>query len=376
VTSETDVLVVGAGIIGCAIAADLAARGCGVTVVEARAIGKGATQASAGVLAPYIEAHEGGTLLELTIRSLDLYDQWMSDVRAESGVDVEYRRSGSLEVALDPESAARLARMPAHFGPGARLSWLDAAEARAAEPALSQSTLGALRAPTHGYVAAPVLAEALGRAAVSRGAVFHQGVRAAGIDAGADQVEVRADAGRSWRAQHVVIAAGSWTSQLEGLGGAATDVRPVRGQLLRVSWSGAPLAGVIWGPGCYLVPWADGTLLIGATMEDVGFDERNTAAGVRTLLEAAWALLPKVEDATFVEARVGLRPATSDGLPIIGPSESNDRIVYATGHYRNGILLAPLTARLVADLVIDRRRDPVLDLLAPGRHGTVASSST
>jgi glycine oxidase len=368
VTTDADVLVIGAGIIGCSVARELSVRGASVQVVDARGIGRGATQASAGVLAPYIEAHEGGTLLDLTVRSLDLYDAWVAAIRAESGVDVEYRRSGSLEVALDSASAVRLQRMTARFGARERLFWLDGVEARTTEPAISRSALGALSVPTQGYVAAGLLTEALARAAASRGATFDESMQIVRVDCASDYVEVGSNAGVSWRVRQIVVAAGSWAGQLDGISDAAArDVRPIRGQLLRVVWRGNPLSQIIWGPSCYLVPWMDGTVLIGATVEDVGFDERNTAAGVRTLLDAARALLPQMEEATFVEARAGLRPATSDGLPIIGSSESTDRICYATGHYRNGILLAPLTAQLVADLVMDGRRDPVLESLGPTR---------
>jgi glycine oxidase len=368
VATETDVLVIGAGIIGCAIARELAARGVSVQVLDARSVGRGATHASAGVLAPYIEAHEGGTLLELTARSLDLYDSWVETIRAESGIDVEYCRSGSLEVALDSGSAERLAGLAARFGRREELRWLDAGQARATEPALSRSAVGALSVPAHGYVAATALTDALARAAISHGASFHHDRRASRIDCTSNWVEIPAGGGELWRARRVVIAAGSWTGQLQGLSDAAArDVRPVRGQLIRVAWRGKPLGPVIWGPSCYLVPWKDGTVLVGATMEEVGFDERNTVAGVRTLLDAARSLLPEMEDSTFIEARAGLRPATSDGLPILGPADSTDRILYATGHYRNGVLLAPLTAKLIGDLIVDEKRDPALDALTPSR---------
>ena len=376
-TRDTDVLIVGAGIIGCAVARELAVRGASVLVVDPRAVGQGATRASAGVLAPYIEGHEGGALLDLTARSLKLYDRWIDAVRADSGIDVEYRRSGSLEIALDLAAAVRLQQLAARFGAAERLIWLDGAAARNEEPALPRSAVGALSVPGHGYVSAPMLTEALASAAASRGARIQQGIRVTRVDARSEDVEVTSDAGTSWRVKQVVVAAGSWSGQLEGLTDpAAAGVRPVRGQLLRVKWRGRPLGQVIWGPRCYLVPWADGTVLVGATMEEAGFDERNTASGVRTLLEAARELVPQIEDATFLEARAGLRPATSDGLPIVGPSESSDRIIYATGHYRNGILLAPLTAALVADFAIDGRADPVLAGLSParGRRRAVAES--
>jgi glycine/D-amino acid oxidase-like deaminating enzyme len=137
--------------------------------------------------------------------------------------------------------------------------------------------------------------------------------------------------------------------------------------LLRLSWTGPPITRVLWGEHCYVVPWEDGTLLVGATVEDVGFDERTTVEGVRGLLAASCSLLPGAGDATFIEARAGLRPATASGLPIIGRSAEHPALVYATGHYRNGILLAPLTALLVADLIVDGRADPALELTRPGQ---------
>jgi glycine/D-amino acid oxidase-like deaminating enzyme len=168
----------------------------------------------------------------------------------------------------------------------------------------------------------------------------------------------------------VVVAAGSWSGGIEVDGGAGSvPVRPVRGQLLQLGWQGTPLAGVVWGERCYLVPWDDRTLLVGATVEDAGFDERTTAAGVRELLEAACALVPHAATASFLGARAGLRPASGDDLPIIGRSVRLPNLMYATGHYRNGVLLAPLTARLVADAMLEGREDPLLELTRPQRFG-------
>ena len=145
--------------------------------------------------------------------------------------------------------------------------------------------------------------------------------------------------------------------------------------LLILVWAGAPLRHIIWGPDCYVVPWVDGTVLVGATVEDVGFDERTTAAGVRDLLDAVCDLLPAAWGATFSEARAGLRPATADGLPIIGPSAAVPGVTYATGHYRNGILLAPATALLVADLILDNRVDPALQFFQPSRFSAYPGRS-
>jgi len=151
-------------------------------------------------------------------------------------------------------------------------------------------------------------------------------------------------------------------------------VRPVRGQLLHLGWKGAPLRRVTWGDHCYLVPWDDGTVLLGATMEEVGFDERTTVEGISGLLKAACDLLPAASDAALLSARVGLRPGTPDALPIIGWSDALPNLMYATGHFRNGVLLSPLTAQLVADAMIDGapgNNDPALAAIGPARFGAL-----
>jgi glycine oxidase len=360
-----DVIVIGGGIIGCAIARELARRGGKVKLFEARTVAAGATQASAGILAPYIEGHDRGSLFDLTLRSLALYDDFIREVADDSGSTIDYRRCGSLEIPSD-ESTAEVLRRNARESADAGLQWLTGDEARQLEPALPPTIPGALLSPMHGYVAVPALTEALAWAALRHGAEIETARHIRSIVTEGDGISVVADDGSSWKAGTVVIAAGSWTSQLVPDDGGAT-VRPVRGQLIRLTWSGKPLAHVIWGRECYVVPWQDGTLLVGATVEDVGFDERTTAAGVRDLLDAVCELIPEAWGATFVEARAGLRPATDDGLPVIGRSRRNPVIVYATGHYRNGVLLAPLTAAIVADLLIDDRHDPALALTSPGR---------
>jgi hypothetical protein len=164
----------------------------------------------------------------------------------------------------------------------------------------------------------------------------------------------------------IIIAAGSWSSELVKV---PPFVKPIRGQLLALSMNTRPAARVVWGSDCYIVPWSDGTVLVGATVEDVGFDERTTTAGIRGLMNAAVDLLPGLEHAQFREARVGLRPKTVDELPAIGRSSTMPHVFYATGHYRNGVLLAPLTATLIADLVLDGRERPELADVRPDRFG-------
>jgi glycine oxidase len=361
---EWDAIVVGAGIIGLAVGRELARRGARTAIIEERTIASGATQASAGVLAPHIEAPDEGPLHELTVRSLSLYDRFIADLQQDSGRPVEYRRSGTLEVAGSAESAERLMALAASLqSAGIVAEWMDSAEASRLEPALADLH-GALLVPTHGYVRVAQLTAALAAAARQRGATVFEERKVEHIAPAPDGGVTLTAGGEHHHSSTVVIAAGSWSSRVASGG---PPVTPVRGQLLQLRWTGPPISRVLWSEFCYVVPWTDGTLLVGATVEDAGFDQRTTVAGVRGLMEAVSRLLPAAGDATFVEARAGLRPSTADGLPFIGRSRISPSIVYATGHYRNGVLLTPLTAEIVADLVIDDRRDPALALTAPDR---------
>ena len=345
--TEWDVIVVGAGIIGCAVAREVARRGAKTMILEGRDVGAGATQASAGVLAPYIEAPSDGPLHALAVQSLALYDDFITNVAGESGLPIEYRRCGTLEVAHDGAAAAQLEVLGDWIrSKGVEAEWVDASGVTRIEPALG-ATSGGLLVPSHGYVRAAQLTDALVAAARRHGADVHVGRHVDSISGDGDRALV-ASGNDTYRARTVVIAAGSWSSELAG----EANVAPVRGQLVRVRWQGPPLQRILWSESCYLVPWLDGTLLVGATVEQVGFDERVTAGGVQTLLNAASAVLSGISDATFVDARVGLRPSTASGLPIIRRSAQHPALVYATGHFRNGILLAPVTATLVADLIL------------------------
>jgi len=344
------VIVAGAGIIGCAVAYELASRGARVRVIDPRGPGQGATRASAGVLAPYIEGHSDA-LLKLGACSLGYYDSFVARVAADAGRPVEYRRAGTLEVACSDAEASELARAAERLSrAGVAHSLLDGDAARRLEPALSRAVSAGLLVPQHGYVAATAFTSALVAAAERRGVVF-----------AADSLARVAQS-----ADPVVIAAGSWSSRIAP---SPAPVRPIRGQLLHLVFDHPPLTRVVWGSRAYLVPWEDGSVLVGATSEDVGFDERATEEGVTDLLARATAVAPAVAGAPLREVRVGLRPATSDELPIIGASSTMRGVYYATGHYRNGVLLAPLTALMVADLVLDGRERAELALARPDRFG-------
>ena len=209
--------------------------------------------------------------------------------------------------------------------------------------------------------------EALWRSAATRGARLIQ-ARAHRISRTTSALRVETGEG-AFEAACVVLAAGCWAGQLDIAGVTPLPVRPVRGQLLALRTDPVLLRHALWGPACYLVPWRDGTILVGATVEDVGFDERATAAGVAQLLQAAAELVPALADATFLEVRVGLRPGTLDDLPIVGPSRQVEGLIYATGHYRSGALLAPLTADAVAELADGMPLDSIWTPCDPQRFG-------
>ena len=368
--SPAEVVVIGAGVVGCAVAYELSRRGASVQIVDERPVGMGATQASAGVLAPYIEARTEGPLLDLTTRSLDLFDDFVAGVASTSGLPIEYRRSGTLDVAMQDETMKRFGAVAAALAArGVEAELVNAPTARSLEPHLSAGILGGLLIPKHGYVAAAELTRALVAAARRLGAQLVESGRVRRVGRSGEDLVVDTARG-SLTAGHVVLAAGSWTGQVE-IDGATlrVPVRPVRGQLLHLLWSGAMLNRVTWGERCYLVPWKDGTLLVGATVEEAGFDERTTVAGVRDLIEAASELVPHVWTAGFVSAKVGLRPCTPDELPVVGHSVRLPGLMYATGHYRNGVLLAPLTAQLVADALLENRIDPQMEATSPQRFG-------
>ncbi len=372
VTQVRDTVVVGAGVIGCAVAYELARRGADVLVLDPRGIGQGATQASAGMLTPYHEAQEGGPLLALAVRSLGLYDQFVADVRIDSAQHVPYVRDGSLEVATAGESPARLQTAARDLtASNVECAWLDAGAAHAAEPLLARNVTAGLLIPEHGYLGARDFTNALAKAASIRGATIGSPDEVRRVAAKGNELHVET-AGSTIVARHVVLAAGCWSGGLVMDGIPPVPVRPVRGQLVHLAWSGPSLRRIVLGTRCYAVPLPDNSVLVGATVEEAGFDARITVAGVRDLLDAVSELIPQACQAGFLGARVGLRPGTPDALPIVGSSSRLPGLVYATGHYRNGVLLAPLTAKLVADLIADGRGDPVLEALSPDRFGTAA----
>ena len=363
------VAIIGAGVVGLGIAWRLAARGVRVSVFDRSAAGSGATHAAAGMLAACAEAEPGEeALVALGRESQARWPAFAQELEQASGIDVELRREGTLVVALTADDQARLFH---HLEFQRRLelplAWISAAETRKREPHLAGKLAGAVFSPQDHQVDNRKLAAALIVAARAAGASIHEQTPVAAISSHGRRIDgvVLAD-GDKHAADVVVLAAGAWS---RGLAGSIADlpqrslppVRPIKGQMLalRMDAAAALITHVLWGPGIYMVPRLDGRLIIGATVEEKGFDATLTAGGLLTLLEAAWRVVPAIEELPIDEMWVGHRPGSRDDAPILGPGPL-DGLIYATGHHRNGILLAPVTADAMARLVLEGTLDPAI----------------
>jgi len=377
ITGKPVVVVVGAGVVGLGLGWRLAQRGADVTLFDRGTAGSGASSAAAGMLATCAEAEPGEeALVRLGRLSQSLWPDFAAELERASGMAVDLRREGTLVIALTADDQARIShRLAFQKSLGLPVEWMSAAEVRRREPHLAPGFAGALFSPEDHQVDNRKLIVALHRAAVGAGARVLEGRGVRQIIVDQDRaVGVALDDGSRVGADVVVLAAGAWSRGIAGLPAAMRPpVRPVKGQSLALLMADAsPLVThVVWGPNVYLVPRRDGRLIIGATVEEKGFDATLTAGGVLALIEAAWRLVPAIEDLPLLETWVGHRPGSRDDAPILGRGPLAG-LVYATGHHRNGILLTPVTADLVTDVVLNGRIDPAiaafaLDRFSPAR---------
>lgn len=378
--TTTDVVVIGGGIIGSAVARELALRGKRVTVLDRERPGLAATWAAGGMLSPLSDATREGPFLDLAAGSLDRYPEFVEAVEDASGLDVEYRTDGKLVVASNEAETDRLAASYRwQRDAGQRVEWHDAESARRLEPNLGDAVQAAVLLLDDHRVDNRRLGHALWAAAGAAGARYRIGVEAVGIErsggTGARVEGVRLADGERIAAEQVVVAAGAWSGRIQGLP-RRLPVIPVRGEMIAVrAMPPVPRHVIEHGRG-YLIPRGSGRLLIGATAERAGFRAEATAGGVAELLPAAIAVVPALAEAPILESWAGLRPGTPDDLPILGEDDELPGLVYATGHFRNGILLAPITAELIADLMTDGEPALPLEPFAPGRFAAAAKAET
>jgi len=344
-----DVLIVGGGLIGCSIGRELALSGANVTIVERDSPGQGASNDAAGMLAPQAELEEGGPFLDLCLASARMFPQLAESLFDEVGIDVRYRRDGTFAIAFDEGEAARLRRIcESQRALGLNAEMISGAEARKLEPALSDQVAATLSLPDDHQVDNRRLTHAMSASCRHRKVKFVEDTSVSALERGTDGrvVGVRTTSG-VMRAGTTVIAAGCWSSQIEGF---PVPVEPVKGQMIALELNAPPFARVLRSERSYLVSRIDGRIIIGSTMERVGFDKSVSVHTVGALLAGAWELVPSLSSAVAGEAWAGLRPATPDDLPAIGVVEPG--LVAATGHFRNGILLSPITGKLVADVIV------------------------
>ncbi|MGK7955607.1 MAG: glycine oxidase ThiO [Crocosphaera sp.] len=361
--ATNDIIIIGGGIIGMAIAVDLKLRGASVTVCN-RNFPQTASLAAAGMLAPHAEAIPPGPLLDLCLKSRWLYPEWIRKLQDLTGLDLGYNPCGILAPVYDLPSVE--VRHKNHS------QWLDKTAIRLYQPGLGDDVVGGWWYAEDGQVDNRQVMQGLRQAAQQLGVDVRDGVTVQTLQQKQGKVTGILTNQGELTGNTYIMASGSWVSQILPL-----PVRPIKGEMLAVKMPSTPhepypLQRVLYGPGTYLVPRQNGRLIIGATSEDIGWTPHNTPQGIETLIKRATRLYPDVAHWEIEEFWWGYRPGTPDELPLLGHYSCNN-LILATGHYRNGILLAPVTASLIADLVINQHQDPLLDHFNGDRFHTQPS---
>lgn len=368
-----DVIIIGGGIIGGSIAWELARRGLHPLVLDRQEAGREASWAAAGMLQTAPESADGFPLVPLARASLALYPEFVAAIEADSGRTVGLRRTGAMEIFFSSGGARALSTFIAlHHGLGLPAEALPLDEALEMEPALSRHAQAAALLPQECALDSRALTDAVLAAAVARGAVVLAGVGVESLIVNGARVEGVIAAGHRFAADHVILAAGAFSSRLDAARRYA-PTRPVRGQMVALLSSAPPIRRVLRSTRGYIVPRDDARpqrLVAGSTLENAGYEKRVTPEGIARVLEAAQEIVPDLAAAEIVETWSGLRPDTADHLPILGPTDL-EGLTIATGHFRNGILLAPITAKLIAEWITERRVSFEWDIFSPLRFASL-----
>jgi glycine oxidase len=353
-----DVVIVGGGIIGGSIAFELAERNLRVAVLDRQELMHEASWAAAGMLSPAPDCPAAIPLVPLGRASLALYPKFVDAVESASGLRTGFRTGGAVEVICHGDAERELSTLVAlHHGLGLACEPLSLDEARDMEPALGRDARAAALLPDECSVEPRALTSAVFAATASAGAALRPDAKVTSLVLEANKcVGVKTSRGEIFHAAQVVLAAGCWSSQIPEAAPYAPTL-PVRGQMAALRHCGTPIRHVLRSERGYLVPRgmeSPQTVVVGSTIENAGYEKRVTSGGIEKILSAANELAPELAKAEIVETWCGLRPGSPDQLPILGPVDV-DGLVFATGHYRNGILLAPVTAKLVGEWIAERR---------------------
>ncbi|UQZ82923.1 Glycine oxidase [Paenibacillus konkukensis] len=363
--STTSAIIIGGGIIGCAIASELLRAGVRCTLIDKGALLQEASTAAAGMLGAQVEIHHPGHFYELCRWSQQLYREWTEQLqRISGGVSPQYINEGILRTAWDEEDERELR---SRLGWIQDAEWLEADGLRALEPAMAAGIRGGFHFPNDHQVHPVHLAKTLQAALYKQGCTIREWTPAFGlIERGGRIAGVRTSEGELL-ADHVIVSAGAWSPALTAPWGIELPMFPVKGQCISVRTDAPVTRKTVFTKGCYIIPKQDGTYLIGATQEEAGFDKRCHVSAVSALHAKAAKLLPQLAQAEFVGTWAGLRPGTRDGLPFLGAPSKAPGLIVATGQFRNGILLAPATAKLVMQLVTGSRTELDLTPFHPDR---------
>jgi glycine oxidase len=352
--SGYDAIIAGGGVIGLACAWRAAERGADVCVLERDRPAAGASGVAAGMLAPVGEASWGEErLLSLNLESLQRWPAFAERLESEAEQEVGFGQRGALHVALDRDEAEELRRRyELHQNLGLDSEWLPGRECRRLEPGLATGVRGGAHVAGEASVDPRKVIAALLSALDRRGIDVHSGAEVVGAERQDGTWRIETSGGGSFEGESLVLAAGCWSGQAGWLGEAVPPVRPVKGEILTLGGpADEPVCGrIVAGERVYMVPRADGRLIVGATVEERGFDTAVTAGGVHELLREAYRLIPEIAELELVEANAGLRPGSPDNAPLIGSGDA-DGLLIATGHFRNGVLQAPVTADCIAALL-------------------------
>ena len=369
---NSEVLIVGGGVIGLSIARELHKKGAGkITILERGAGGREASFAAAGMLAPQAEADKADDFFYLCDESNRLYPQFAAELLDETGVDVELDRSGTLYAAFTGADAEDIRRRFAwQTKAGLKVERLKADEARKIEPFISTDVREALFFPNDWQVENRKLLAALEKyAALNQIEIVENAEVKSLLRQGAKAVGAETD-NQKYFASRVVFATGAWTSLIKTGDHVLPPVSPIRGQMISYKTAKRLFSRVIYSPRGYLVPRRDGRILAGATVEAVGFDKNITAGGREFLVENALEIAPRLINLQISQQWAGLRPFAADGLPILGAFPEIENLYVATAHYRNGILLAPKTAEILADMIVGNTESKYLKIFSPRRFFT------
>jgi glycine oxidase len=371
-----DVVVIGGGVIGLTIARALAHRGAGeICLIERASLGHEASFAAAGMLAPQAEANSQDDFFRLACQSRDLYPDFASSLHDETGIDVELDTTGTLYIALTYHDLVEIEkRYEWQTAAGLEVEKLTASQALELEPCISQSVRGALRFPRDLQVENRRLLSALANSVAKLGVTVLSGTTVESVKIERDEVRGVHTLRGFISCPNVVVAAGTWSSLLklsQPSEKRAMMVDPVRGQMISFDARPQLTRHVIYSPRGYIVPRRDGRLLAGSTSEHAGFAKQVTAGGISAILQHAQEISPSVSALPIVDTWAGLRPRAPDSLPVLGPCDEIGGLFYATGHYRNGILLAPVTGELIAEAVVTGVSSPLLGPFSPSRFDLV-----